>query len=232
MRLEEVKKEILELTAELAPNLDLFDQNFFPYDSEHEPIYEEYFTALTNIFFGTPSPHIQFKVATFSTDGINVVSSDENSPLKVLGYVLMIIQETAKKMLGMENSIDKGCLQLKQKEYTLIALKILHKEGRQLEMTEIKEIAHREDREYKELVSDIYDKELAISVAYLVSDKWEYSLVKEHNGKYEMTDFGEWVWQFCNVEMSKGEARRGEKGIPKSALDIHKLLKFIKKEGT
>jgi hypothetical protein len=232
MRLEEVKKEILELTAELAPNLDLFDESLFPYDSDHEPIYEEYFTALTNIFFGTPAPSIQFKVATFSTEGIKVVSSGENSPFKVLGYALMIIQETAKKMLGMENKIDKSCLRLKQNEYALIALQILHKEGRELEIKEIKEIAHREDKEYKELVSDVYDKELVNSVAYLLSNDWEYGLVKETNGKYEMMDFGEWVWNLCNVEASKGEGRRGEKGAPKSSLDLHRLLKFIKKEGT
>jgi len=232
IRLEEVKKEILELTAELAPNLDLFDQSFFPYDREHESISEEYFTALTTIFFDTPSPSIQFKVATLSTDGIKVISSDEHSPLKVLGYVLMIIQETAKKMLGMENTIDKNCLRLKQNEYALIALEILHKEGRRLEMREIKEISHREDKEYKELLSDVYDKELVNGIAYLVSNEWEYGLVKESNGKYEMTDFGDWVWKLCNIEVSRGEWGRGEKGTLKSGFDLHKLLKFIKKEGT
>ncbi|MDI6885585.1 MAG: hypothetical protein QMD22_04420 [archaeon] len=229
MRLEDVKKEILELTAELAPNLDLFDDNFFPYDSEHETISEEYFSALTEIFFGTPSPSIQFKVATLSKDGIKITSSGGNSSLKVLEYAIMIIQETAKKMLGMENNIDKSCLLLKQNEYALIALGVLLKEGRRLEMEEIKEISHREDKEYKDLVSDVYDKELVNGVAYLVSAEWEYGLVKEYNGKYEATDFGEWVWRICTAEVSTEEWRKGKKDIPRAGLNLHKILKFIRK---
>jgi hypothetical protein len=229
MRLDDVEKEILELTAELAPNLDLFDTNFFPYDSEHEPISEAYISALTDIFFGTSSPSIQFKVATFSKEGIKITSTDGNSSLKVLEYVIMIIQETAKKMLGMENNIDKSCLSLKQNEYALIALGVLLKEGRRLEMEEIKEIAHREDKEYKELVSDVYDKELVNGVAYLVSAEWEYSLVKEYNGKYEATDFGEWVWRICTAEVSTEEWRKEKKDIPRAGLSLHKILKFIRK---
>ena len=57
-KLEELKKEITELTADLAPNLDLFVDDFFPYDSEHEPISEAYFMAITDIFFGSPQPSI------------------------------------------------------------------------------------------------------------------------------------------------------------------------------
>lgn len=232
MRLEEVKKELLELTAELAPNLDLFDQSCFPYDRDHEPIDERYFTALTAIFFGKPAPRIQFKVATFSPEGIRVVSPTGESPLKVLGYALMIIQEAAKKMLGLENKIDRSCARLKQNDYAIIALQILHNEGRQLGLEEIKEIAHRTDKEYQELVNDVYDKELTNGLAYLLSTEWEYSLVKEHNGRYEMTDFGEWVWNLCNVEANKREGRRGLKATSKPSLDLHKLLKFIKKEGS
>jgi len=229
MKLEEIEKEILEMTAELAPNLDLFEDDFFPYDSEHEPISEEFISALTNLFFGTPSPSIQFKVATFSKEGIKVNLADERSSLEVLGYVIMMIQETAKQMLGMENTIDKCCELLKQNEYAFIVLGTLLKEGRRLGMKEIKEISHREDKEYKELVRDIYDKELVNGIAYLVGDGWEYSLMKEYDDKYEATDFGEMVWRSCNAKASEDEGKMKRTGISNSSLNIHKILKFFKK---
>ncbi|MHC1610165.1 MAG: hypothetical protein ACXQTW_00940 [Candidatus Methanospirareceae archaeon] len=229
MKLEEVERELLEMTAEFAPNLDLFEDGVFPYDSEHEPISEEYFCALTDLFFGAPSPSIQFRVATFSKEGIKVNSADERSSLEVLGYVIMMIQETAKQKLGMENAIDRCCELLRQNEYAFIALKTLLKEGKRLGMKEIKEIAHREDKEYKELVRDIYDKELANGIAYLVSDGWEYNLVKEYEGKYEATDFGELVWRICNAKMSEEEGVTRRTGISNPSLKIHKILKFFKK---
>ena len=227
LRLEEIKKEVLELTADLAPNLDLFEGNFFPYDREHEPISEGYFSALTDIFFGKPQPSIQFKVAIFSKDGIEIRSEGDSS-LKVLGYVMMIIQETARKMLGMENNIDKSCMLLKQNEYAFIALETLIEEGRGLRIKEIKEISHHADKEYKELMRDIYDKELVNGVEYLVSDGWEYNLVREHDGEYEATDFGEWVWRICNAE-SKEERGEEGKGISNSSLNIKKILKLFKR---
>lgn len=229
MKLEEIEKEILEMTAELAPNLDLFEDDFFPYDSEHEPISEEFCSALTNLFFSAPSPSIQFKVATFSKEGIKVNLADERSSLEVLGYVIMMIQETAKQMLGMENTIDKCCELLKRDEYAFIVLGTLLKEGRRLGMKEIKEISHREDKEYKELVRDIYDKELVNGIAYLVGDGWEYSLMKEYDGKYEATDFGEIVWRICNAKASEDEGKMKRTGISNSSLNIHKILKFFKK---
>jgi len=229
MKLEEIEKEILEMTAELAPNLDLFEDDFFPYDSEHEPISEEFISALTNLFFGTPSPSIQFKVATFSKEGIKVNLADERSSLEVLGYVIMMIQENAKQMLGMENTIDKCCELLKQNEYAFIVLGTLLKEGRRLGMKEIKEISHREDKEYKELVRDIYDKELVNGIAYLVGDGWEYSLMKEYDDKYEATDFGEMVWRICNAKASEDEGKMKRTCISNSRLNIHKILKFFKK---
>lgn len=231
VRLEEIKKEILELTADLAPNLDLFEDGFFPYDSEHEPISETFFSALTEIFFGTPHSSIQFKVANFSKDGIEIHSRDENSSLNILGYVVMIIQEAAKKMLHEENDVDKSCELLKQNEYAFIALGTLIKEGKRLRLKEIKEISHREDKEYKELMRDTYDRELVNGVEYLVSDKWEYNLVKEYNGEYEVTDFGEWVWRICNVEASEegGRGKGRRKGISNSNLNVYKILKFLKR---
>ncbi|NAS89357.1 hypothetical protein C4E24_06425 [ANME-1 cluster archaeon AG-394-G21] len=228
-KLEELKKEITELTADLAPNLDLFVDDFFPYDSEHEPISEAYFMAITDIFFGSPQPSIKFKIAAFSTDGIKVNSTDENSPLTILGYVIMMIQETAKHMLGMENIIARCCKLLKQNEYAFIALGTLIKEGKVLMLKEIKEISKREDREYKELVSSTYDKELSNGVAYLVSDEWEYNMVKELSGEYEVTDFGEWVWRVCNVEAGRGGWKGKGKSISSPNLDIHKIINFLRR---
>lgn len=231
MKLEDVKKELLELTAELAPNLDLPEDNFFPYDNEYEPISETYFSALTDIFFGKPSSSIQFKVATFSKEGIKIESTD-SSPLEVLEYVIMITQETAKKMLGVRNAMDKHCELLKQNEYAFIVLGTLIKEGRGLEIRALKEITHREDKEYKELVrGDTYDKELVTSVAYLMSEDWEYGLVKEYDGKYEATDFGERVWRICNAEANKeeGDVRARRAGMSNPNLNIQKVLKFFKK---
>lgn len=92
LRLSEVKKELLELTADLAPNLDLFEDNFFPYDSDHEPIGEQFFAALTDLFFGTPTPSIPFKVATLSKEGIRVNANAESSSLEILSYIIMILQ--------------------------------------------------------------------------------------------------------------------------------------------
>ncbi len=229
LKLEEIKKEILELTSDLAPNLDLFTGNIFPYDSEHEPISENYFSALTSIFFGKPQPSIQFKEATFFKDGIEIHPEGDSS-FKVLGYVMMIIQETAKHMLGMGNNIDKSCMLLKQNEYAFIALETLIKEGRKLSLKEIKDISHHKDKEYKELVSDAYDKELVNGVAYLVSDEWEYNPVREYDGEYESTGFGEWVWKICNAESKRereGEGKR--KGISNSGLNIHNILNFFRR---
>jgi hypothetical protein len=127
--------------------------------------------------------------------------------------------------------MDKHCTLLKQNEYAFIVLGTLIKEGRSLGVKEIKEIAHREDREYKELVSDLYDKELVTGVTYLTSNDWEYSLVKEYDGKYKATDFGERVWRICNAEARRVEG--GEKvkrtGISNPNLNIQRVLKFFKK---
>lgn len=232
MKLDEVKKELLELTSELAPNLDLFEDDFFPYDSEHEPIAEAYFSALTDISFGTPSPSIQFKVATFSKEGIKVNPASGRSPLEVLEYVIMIIQETAKKMLGVENTIDTCCSQLRQNEYAFFVLGILLKEGRKLGMKDIKEISHREDKEHRELVGDaLYDKDLVTGVTYLMSDEWEYGLVNEYDGAYEVTDFGERVWRICNAEAGKeeGEGILKRTSGANQSLNIQKIFKFLKK---
>ena len=228
-RLEEIKKELLELTADLAPNLDLFDGGVFPYDSEYEPISEHFFSALTEIFFGKPQSGIHFKVATFSQDGIAVNSQDETISLNILVYVMMIIQEAAKKMLRVENNIDKSCELLKQNEYAFIALGTLIREGKQLRLKEIKELAHQIDKEYKELMSDNYDRELVNGIEYLVSDEWEYNLVKEHNGEYEATDFGEWVWRICNAEASEEERKGRRKSNPNPNLNVYKILKFLKR---
>jgi len=228
MKLTEVEREILELTAELAPNLDLFEDDFFPYDSEHEPLSGDYFSALTDILFGIPSPSIQFRVATLSEEGIKVDLVDERSSLEVLRYVIMMIQETAKQKLGMVNSIDKCCERLRQNEYAFFALETLVKERKRMGIEDIKEIAHREDKEYKELVKDVYDKELVNGIAYLASDGWEYKLVERYEDDYEATDFGELVWRICNARVSEEGGKR-RANISNSSPKLRKVLKIFKK---
>lgn len=229
LRLEEVRKDMMELTADLAPNLDLINNNFFPYDTEYEPLSEDYFSALTDIFFGAPQSCIQLKVATLSTDGIKITTTGAQSPLNILAYVLLIIQETAKHVLGLDNLLDTCCKRLKQNEYAFIALRTLIKEGKKLGLHEITEISHRADKEYKELVSETYDKGLVNGLAYLVGDEWEYNLVKEDNGVYEVTDLGDWVWRICNVDVRKGEWKGRRKSISNSSLDIQKLINFLRR---
>ena len=228
MKLTEVEREILELTAELAPNLDLFEDGFFPYDSEHEPLSEDYFSALTDILFGVPSSSIQFRVATLSEEGIKVDLADERSSLEVLRYVIMMIQETAKQKLGMVNSIDKCCERLRQNEYAFFALETLVKERKRMGIEDIKEIAHREDKEYKELVKDVYDKELVNGITYLASDGWEYKLVERYEDDYEATDFGELVWRICNARVSEEGGKR-RANISNSSPKLRKVLKIFKK---
>ncbi|MGC9444091.1 MAG: hypothetical protein ACP5E9_04055 [Candidatus Methanospirareceae archaeon] len=232
LRLSDVKKELLELTADLAPNLDLFEDNFFPYDSDHEPIGEQFFAALTDLFFGTPTPSISFKVATISKEGIRVNATAESSPLEILSYIIMILQESAKKRLGVKNTIDNCCALLRQNEYAFIVLKTLLNAGKQLGAKEIKEISHREDKAYTELVrSEVYDKELINGVDFLMSAEWDYSMIKEFDGKYEPTDFGEWVWRICNAEldMDEGSGTGRRSGTSNSALHLQKFLKLLKK---
>jgi len=231
LSLDEVKRGLLELTAELAPNLDLLTDNFFPYDSEHDPLSEGYFRALTDLFFGAPQPELAFKVATLSSAGIRLSSTDGGSSLETLGYVLMIIQETAKKLLGMANGIDTCCELLKGNEYAFIVLKTLLTAGRSLRFEELKVIAHREDKEYKELMSDLYDKELVNGIKYLLSDGWEYKLIKESDSAYDLTDLGGWVWCFCNADLgtASAEERMRRTSISNSGLNIHKILKFLRR---
>lgn len=231
LSLDEVKRGLLELTAELAPNLDLLTDNFFPYDSEHDHLSAGYFRALTDLFFGAPQPEIAFNVATLSSEGIRLSSTDGSSALETLGYVLMIIQETAKKLLAMQNGIDTCLELLKGHEYAFIVLKTLFTAERSLSLEELKEIAHREDKEYKELMSDLYDRELMTGITYLLSEGWEYHLIKERDSGYHLTDLGSWVWRFCNADLgtASGEERMGRTSISNTSLNIHKILKFLKR---
>jgi hypothetical protein len=233
MRVEEIKKEIMEVTAELAPNLDLMEGGVFPYDSEHEPISEDFFTALTEFFFGIPHSTIQFKWATFSKQGIEIHrhpdSDSEDSSLKILNHVIIMIQEAAKKKMGMENKIDNSWRRLKQNEYAFIVLSILIEEAKALKIEEIKEISHRSDKEYKELVRETYDKNLVKGLQYLMSGEWEYGMVKGKNGEYEVTDFGKWTWEICNADAKMCIGEKGKGGAKLNAEShFHKILKYIR----
>ena len=55
--------------------------------------------------------------------------------------------------------------------------------------------------------------------------------MKEYDGKYEATDFGERVWRICNAEAHKEEGEEGARrvGMSNPSLNIQKVLKFFKK---
>ena len=221
--LEIISGELLELTAEFAPNLD-FNGNFFPYDSEHDQLSEDFFRAITDIFFGNPLRRIELRDAVFSSEGIKV-NSDE-SPLRVLDRVISLIQETAKKKMGMQNLIDDIWRRLSQNEYAFIVLSVLVSAGRALSKEEIKEISCRRDREYKELVKD-YDKKLMAALSFLVSDGWGHDIVRENGGKYEITGFGEWIWKVCNSE--RGKRNRNSQNNADGMSSMRRIVRFFRR---
>ncbi len=222
--LEIISGELLELTAEFAPNLD-FNGNFFPYDSEHDQLSEDFFRAITDIFFGNPLRRIELRDAVFSSEGIKV-NSDE-SPLRVLDRVISLIQETAKKKMGMQNLIDDIWRRLSQNEYAFIVLSVLVSAGRALSKEEIKEISCRRDREYKELVKD-YDKKLMAALSFLVSDGWGHDIVRENGGKYEITGFGEWIWKVCNSERGKRN-RNSQNNADSMSSSMRRIVRFFRR---
>ena len=231
--LEIVREELLELTAEFAPNLDIAEGSFFPYDSE--PLSEDFFRAITDILFGKPEKSIELKEASFSKEGIKV--KVDASPLSILDHVITILQETARKKLGLPNKMDESWRKLAQKEYAFVALNVLVNAEQALTFEEVKRISHENDSEFKELVKDAYyDRKLRDALSFLAGDGWEYKLVTSKGGKYEATSFGEWLWKLCNSEMkgtlnkTNGKTNGEERtGILQERMSMQKIIKFFRK---
>lgn len=217
--IKDVTRDLLELTARFAPNLDLWNGELYPYDDE--PLSEHYFTAMTDIIFGKPMPEIRFKKAVISEAGIYVEASDEISAVKTLSYVTTLIQEAAKKKLGLENELDKSWERLIENDYAYVALKTLMSVGKPLSLDEILDISYKRDKEFKELVKDTYDKRLTEELERLANVP-EYNIVERSGSVYEITDFGKWVWTLC-----QGEVRRSVK--PTALTGLKEIMRRFKK---
>ncbi len=202
LRIKEVINDLLEISSYFGPNLDTRKGKLYPYDEEHEPLSEKYISAITDILFGEPSTVIKFENATLSKDGIEVEADDEISSLRILNYVMTIIQESAKKKLGKENEIDKEWEKLKERDYAYIAFRtIMTSEERKKSMDkeEIKNIARIKDEDYRALFREDYDKGIEESLRYLSGEEMKL-LRYDKDGYYSVTDFGEWVWKLCSKE--------------------------------
>jgi len=220
--ISEVISELLELTSDFAPSLDQRRGDIFPYDSEHEPISKNYFMAITDIFFDKPQSKLEFKNADISAKGIHLKAQEVSdlAALSSLNYVTTILQESAKKVLGIPNQVDISWQRLKEKDYAFIAFNILVDSKSALTLKGLQEICDIEDEEYKDLVTDMYNKRLEEGLKYLVQDEWECPLVEKHGDKYEVTDFGRWAWKLCSMEAPAPV----EEDKPK----IQQIIKFIR----
>lgn len=205
--IEQVRRDILELVAYFGPSLDVKHGNLYPYDSEREPLTEQYFRALTDILFGDPKPFIEFKNATMSDRGVLLKTPevDDIEALKILDSVTTLLQETAKKMLGRSNQLDVCWRHLRERDYAFTGFSVLINSGKGLNIKEIQEICSIEDEEYKGLVSEMYDELLKDSMDYLVGSDWNCNLVEKIGDIYEVTDFGKWVWLLCRKEVPTEE---------------------------
>ncbi|MDI6889256.1 MAG: hypothetical protein QMC78_06200 [Methanocellales archaeon] len=221
--ISEVISEILELTSDFAPSLDQRKDGLFPYDSEHEPISKQYFKAITDILFNKPKPKLEFKDADISTKGVIIKTSTASNlaAFSSLNYVTTILQESAKKMLGRANQVDLSWQRLKEKDYAFIVFNVLIDSNSALSLKELQGICDIEDEEYKDLVTDMYDKRLREGLEYLVGEEWDYPLVERHGNKYEVTDLGRWVWMLCGGEAAAPAEEEKSK--------IQQIIKFIRK---
>ncbi|MHC1582227.1 MAG: hypothetical protein ACXQS7_04870 [Candidatus Syntropharchaeia archaeon] len=225
-RFKQIENDLLELTANFAPNLDVIRGNVFPYDEEHEPISEEYFRALTSIIFGEESPFIEFNVAKISERGIEIslpISNDLDA-FRVLNYITTILQESAKKLLGIENLFDKSWDKVKQRDLSSIIFKILMESEKELTSEDIQAICHMEDRKYAALMADMYDRRLEEDIEFLSGNEWEYPLIERGGEGYRVTDFGRWVWYLCNPEMNIEKGRK----VTENSKSIQRILKLFK----
>jgi len=217
--IDEIKRELLELTANFAPDLDLRKDSVFPYDSEHEPLSENYFRAITDIFFGEPSPYIEFSEGRISPEGVilKVPVSSDFEAFRIMNNMFMVIQEAAKKQLGLDNLMDRCWERIRSMEYAFIAFNILV-EYRSLTLEEIQRICDIQDREYKKLVSQAYNEQLRRELEEMIRDKCP--MIKKEGNNYVITDFGLWTWKMCSAEDEKlrAEEEKEEQVVIRSLL--------------
>ncbi|HDM35959.1 MAG TPA: hypothetical protein ENG09_01710 [Candidatus Syntrophoarchaeum butanivorans] len=206
-RMKDVVRDLLELTSRFAPNLDPKKGKLYPYDPKQGPIHEGYFMAITEIIFGEPRDCIEFEDAILSPEGIEIrdEQADEIESLRILNRVTTMIQESAKKKLGLSNQFDEAWLKLLEQDFAYRAFEMIVKNRDGMSLDEIQEACHRVDHEYQELVRDIYDERLKDELERMLSDDlWENRLIERTgDGIYTATEFGRWMWQLCSREPVK-----------------------------
>ena len=200
-RMRDVMDDILDATSKFAPNLEPRTDEIYPYDAKQGPIHEAYFRAITEILFGKADDHIEFDDAIISSKGIEIKNkqSDEIESLKVLNRVTMLMQESAKKKLGIFNQFDEAWSNLVQQDFAYRAFEMIVKSREGMNLSEIQDLCHRVDQEYQELVRDIYDEKLEKELEGMLSDViWQNRLIERSNdGLYRATEFGRWMWELC-----------------------------------
>jgi hypothetical protein len=206
-----VRRDLLDLISDFAPSLDVRSGTIFSYDTH--PLNEDYFRAVTDIFFGEPKISIELKSAIFSKDGIQIPgTTDDFTALKSLSYATMIIQEAAKKLLGRENILDRYWKRMREREFGVIGFGVLVASDRPLTLKEVEKICNVRDEDYRRLVHDVYDKRLRADMEYLASNRWEYPPVERVGEKYQVTDIGKWIWMLCKErEVEKEEVSRAKR---------------------
>jgi len=224
-RMNSVVEDLLKITASFAPNLESKRENIYPYDAGEGAIQDKYFKAVNEILFGKDRETVEFDDAIVSTEGIEIrdAESGEIKSLTVLNNITTLMQESAKKKLGLSNQFDDAWALMAEQDFAYSAFEVIVKSRKGLTLDEIQDRCHRVDQEYQELVRDIYDEKLDKELDGMLSDDlWEIRLIKRtDDGIYSATEFGRWTWELC-----KHDHRRIEPELDKKQRSLGKLKSF------
>ena len=200
-RIKSVREDLIDITSVFAPNLELKTGDIYQYDSKEGPINAEYYRAVNEIFFGKSEDFIEFDDAILSSEGIVIKNkqSDEIESLKILNKITMLMQESAKKKIGVLNVFDEAWRMLAEQDFAYSAFEMIVKSDGGMDLSEIQEVCHRVDQEYQELVRDIYDEKLEKELEGMLSDViWPNRLIERSDGgTYIATEFGRWTRELC-----------------------------------
>ncbi|OFV67393.1 MAG: hypothetical protein SCAL_001311 [Candidatus Syntrophoarchaeum caldarius] len=208
-RMERVIEDLLNITKDFAPNLEPKKGNIYPYDAGEGPIQDKYFKAINEILFGKADETIEFDDAIISTKGIEIrdAEADEIKSLMILNNITTLMQESAKKKLGLNNRFDNAWALLAEQDFAYSAFEVIVNSKKGLTLDEIQDRCHRVDQEYQELVRDIYDEKLDKELEKMLSDDlWEIRLIERTDGGiYSATEFGRWMWELCKHDHTRIE---------------------------
>lgn len=199
-----IQRDLLELISDFAPSLDVRRGSLFPYDSDREPLKEEYFKVVTELLLGKAREAVEFQRATLSANGITVPDAvDDTSALAALNYATLVLQEAAKKKLGRENEMDGAWNKVQRREYMSQIMEVLAQSERSLTVEEIERKLNAADQEMQSLLREDYSKGIRRSLEMLTDDSWDYHLVEVRSHRYSLTDFGRWVWTLCKDQSAE-----------------------------